>query len=162
MRGEAWKASGADAMVLHPRGEPRSRRDDDLIVSARYDTFSFKAYIAPQEATSLIGDWENFITTLSPPDIRAATRSAVLEFLIEHRYVDGDLAAVLASMLIWLAVTSPAGIIFSGGKIDRNIHFEITDISDPQGRRGQNFRLMLITDESEANAVAGSGQTPVF
>jgi hypothetical protein len=142
MRGEAWKASGAVAMILHPPGEPCTQpREGDLIVSVKYDAISFCAYVSPAMVTILMTGWEEILASINqkkPSDRREATRGIILECLIEHRYTDGNIAAMLASALIWLAVTSPVAFIFIGGELDRDIHYEITDT----GLGQRNFRPM--------------------
>jgi hypothetical protein len=121
MRSERWRDSGADAMIIHPDGEHVERpRAGDRIVSATYGDCVFKAYVAPSMTPMMISGWQKFLELKPERDKRADTRAAIIEFLLEHRYVDGNMAAVLASAIVWLASTSPPGQFLS--PLERNIH----------------------------------------
>jgi hypothetical protein len=105
MRGEWWRDTGVDAMVIHPPGEPTGRREGDKIVSATYGDCKFKAYVAPSVAAQMIEGWGKILEFKPKPnqDDRSSTKSAIVELLLEHRYVDGNMAAILASAIVWLA-----------------------------------------------------------
>jgi hypothetical protein len=155
MRGEAWAASEADAMIIHRRGETRRHGDDDLTISAKYGSISFTAYVEPNMIGEMVNDWDLIIHDMldgkQRRDPREGTRATILLFLLEHRYTDGDAAAFLTYAIVWLAATSLAGsAITTPDSPVRRLHYEISDITGPQGQRGQNFRLILSqTDDLE-------------
>jgi hypothetical protein len=147
MRGQAWTATGADAMVVHRPGETPERHDDDIAVSATYGDLKFKAFISKPLLHEGTEHWRNFITDFAannkPHDPRAGSRTFILRILIEQSHTRGDEAAMMVAAIGWLTATSPAGPLFEGGESPPRIHYEITDITDGAGRRGQNFRLVL-------------------
>ena len=75
------------------------------------------------------------------------TRSCILEWLIGDSYVNGDTAALLTSAVLWLAMSTPPGSFI--GQLYRAVHYEITDIVDPAGRKANNFRLALGQEPDE-------------
>ena len=155
MRGQAWEASGADAMVIHPTGQPRGRLPDDMQVSLSYGALRFKAFIAPTMLREAVEGWGKLVEFVikeaakegtHASDQRHVTRCCIIEWLIDHAYVDGDTAALLTSAVLWLATTTPAGQSIGDYK---SVHYEITDILDPTGRKGNNFRLVLGQEQDE-------------
>lgn len=51
---------------------------------------------------------------------------------------------MMVAAFAWLIAGSPAGEVFTRADCPYSrFHYEITDIEDDTGRRGQNFRLVL-------------------
>ena len=76
-------------------------------------------------------------------DMRSDTRQFLFDMIMENwPYSAGNMAAITASAIVWLAATSPAGCAL--GQSHKNIHYEITDTGvAPDGRKTRNYRLML-------------------
>ena len=153
MRGEAAAASGVDGMIIHPTGEtPPEARDDDIRLSATYGTQSFKARAAANYLPKLVDIWPEFLRQMrkagiNPPttdDKRHDAREFVFEMIVDNRWQsDGQIAAVTAGAIAWLATTSPAGVAI--GHSHRSVHYEITDLPfELHQRKSRNFRLMLM------------------
>jgi hypothetical protein len=147
MRGQAWSASGAEGMAVHERGEPsRARRDDDVLVSMSHGSgMHFKAWIAPDLLRVSVAQWGRVLDEALKPglDRRGMSRCFILDRLVKQHY-DGDTAGMMVAAIAWLIAGSPAGEIFMATDCPHTrFHYEITDIADDSGRRGQNFRLVL-------------------
>jgi len=152
MRGEAAAASGVDGMFIHPTGEAAPPpRDDDIRLSASYGQQSFKARVAASYFPRLVGIWPDFLRQMrkagiAPPvtdDKRHDAREFIFSMIVENRWqADGQIAAVTAGAIAWLATTSPAGIAI--GQSHHSVHYEITDLPfELHQRKSRNFRLML-------------------
>jgi len=152
MRGEAAAASGVDGMIIHPTGEAAPpARDDDIRLSASYGQQSFKARVAASYFPRLIDIWPDFLRQMrkagiAPPvtdDKRHDAREFIFSMIVENRWqADGQIAAVTAGAIAWLATTSPAGAAI--GHSHRRVHYEITDLPfELHQRKSRNFRLML-------------------
>jgi hypothetical protein len=152
MRGQAWEASGAEAMVLHKPGETRKRSDTDIRVSVTYGNLKFRAFVTLEDFTQIVGQWPQIVDEFNATverqggkrhDTREATRGLILKEMIHYDHVQGEPAAALTAAIGWLATTSPAGGIFTRADVPyRALHYEITDIM-MDGRRANNFRLVL-------------------
>jgi hypothetical protein len=145
MRGEALAASGADGMVIHRPGEPRPRGADDITVSVAYGTFAFRAYVAPWLVPGLLEPWKSIAAEAAEQgDPRQYTRGVIIECLVENRHADSEFAATLAGAIMWHAATSPVGAVLeTPDHRHRDVHYEITDITAPDGHCSHNFRLMV-------------------
>jgi hypothetical protein len=152
MRGEAAAVSGVHGMFSHPTGEAAPPpRDDDIRLSASYGQQSFKARVAASYFPRLIGIWPDFLRQMrkagiEPPvtdDKRHDAREFIFSMIVENRWqADGQIAAVTAGAIAWLATTSPAGVAI--GQSHHSIHYEITDLPfELHQRKSRNFRLML-------------------
>ena len=155
MRGEAFEAGGMDMYVIHPVGEIAKLGDDDIRLSARYETQTFKACAAPRHLPAVIDDWSRFFAyacaQISPADEsiqhllndeRSAARETIFQFTLENKWqADPQLSALIAGAIAWLASTATPLGLPPGTK---GIHYEITDLPpDASGRMQRNFRLML-------------------
>ncbi len=155
MRGSAWTASGAEAMVIHKPGQTPRRSESDIHVSLRYGALAFEAFISPELLREAIDGWQRgaaeWIANVEKQTgrrhgLREMTRHTILKELIEHNHGRGDTAAMLTGATGWLATTGPAGDVIT--KFDaKALHYEITDIADSAGRPGHNFRLVLNCDD---------------
>jgi hypothetical protein len=151
MRRQAWLASGIDCVVIHKKGEnPIARSTSDVVVSVAYGSLEFRAVIDPDLFRVGAAGWERKLAAgldagMFEPgdDRREVSRRFILGCLVTQRYGEVD-AARMAAAVSWLIAGSPAGEIFTGADCPfTRFHYEITDIEDDSGRRGQNFRLVL-------------------
>jgi hypothetical protein len=146
MRGQAWSASAADGMVIHKKGEPAVRSATDIVVSMTYGSLKFKAVVDPDRLRDCVAEWQRVLDEVLEPgaDRREASRRFILDRLVKQQYVDGDAVGTMTAAFAWLIAGSPAGQIFTKSDCPfTRLHYEITDIEDDTGRRGQNFRLVL-------------------
>ena len=151
MRGEAAEANGVKAMIIHPPGEaPPSRDECDVEVSAAYGPQRFAACMKAELVTTLKERWPVFMNEAHKiegnpltDDMRHDTRAFIFKMLMTNRpFSSGEMAAITAGAIVWLAATSPAGSVI--GDSHKSIHYEITDTGvAPDGRRTRNYRLML-------------------
>jgi hypothetical protein len=173
MRGEAVKVTGIEFMVVHSTNEaPSPLAEDDVWLSMRYKNLMFRARIAHRSWPQLADVWTKAYADMKAyargassrftfgKDPRADARQFIFEMLVENRcWSHGDLGALSASAIAWLAVGSGIGEAVRVGieqKVHRGIHYEIaenpTASTDPKvmqtrpaGAKGlRNFRLMLI------------------
>jgi hypothetical protein len=65
MRGEAWKASGAEGMTIHSIGEaPAPHQPDDIHVSLAYGDLRFKAIVPLRLLRQQIDGWVKLLDVL--------------------------------------------------------------------------------------------------
>ena len=147
MRGQAWAAGGADGMIIHRPGIPAVHNAGDVLVSMTYGKLKFRAIVDPQLLRQSGVQWGQVLnSTLAPEtDKRGATRHFILDRLVNQHHSDGDTAGMMVAAFAWLIAGSPAGEVFTRADCPYSrFHYEITDIEDDTGRRGQNFRGSLV------------------
>src|SRR5262249_49537971 len=128
--------------------------------SASYGSQRFFGRTAARNFQMLVDGWPNFVREvrnagistkgLISDDPRHDAREFIFEMVLENRaQSDPTMAALTASAIAWLAVTSPAGEAL--GKSHRVAHYVITDQVEltAGGKRVRNFRLMLADDPSQ-------------
>lgn len=124
-------------MVIHPPGvTPPPFSDCDLAISASYGKQQFKAATKREYLDPLQSEWpkaiEQFKQSPNSPvsgDMRSDARSFIFSMIMENwQYEDGKMAAMTASAIVWLAMTSAVGPAI--GKRHKQIHYEITDTGD--------------------------------
>jgi hypothetical protein len=151
MRGQAAEADNIKGMILHPTdAAPPPRQACDVEISAAYGPQRFVAYAQSQYIPTLEQGWPAVVDRIcraadSPltGDMRAFARQFILETFVGNRpYSDGNTAALTGRAIVWLAATSPMGVVI--GASHKRIHYEITDGGiAPDGRKAKNYRLML-------------------
>jgi hypothetical protein len=147
MRGQAWSASGADGMVIHKKGEPAPRGANDVTVSMTYGSLRFKAFVNPGLLRSGVAQWGQVLDELLVPEPkrRGMSRSFILDRLVTQHCTDGDTAGMMVAAIAWLIAGVLSAIFMATDCPYTLFHYEITDIVDDNGRRGQDFRLVLDT-----------------
>ena len=171
MRGEAAKAG--DYMVLHPVGESSpAPSDDDIFLSAVYESQWFLARTAPRYFQMMIDGWPDFVRQVRnagistkgmiTDDPRHDAREFIFQMILENwARSDPAMAALTGSAIAWLAATSPVGAAL--GKSHRVAHYSITDQIElaAGGKKARNFRLMLAGDPSQYAEMARSAMVAV-
>jgi hypothetical protein len=100
----------------------------------------------------------NILNTIPGNPITGDARSDARQFIFEmimtnEPYANGNMAALTASAIVWLARSSSVGPAV--GDIHKHIHYEITDMGTaPDGRKMQNYRLILTHDPHSARCAA--------
>jgi hypothetical protein len=157
MRGAAADANGIAGMVIHPPNEAPPHRDQcDVELSAAYGPQRFVAHVKSEHIKTLEAQWLELVNAINTncrgrdnpltSDARSDARQFIFEMIMTNEpYANGNMAALTASAILWLARASPAGIAV--GDIHKNIHYEITEMGTaPDGRKMRNYRLMLTND----------------
>jgi hypothetical protein len=146
MRGAKAEANGIAAMVLHPPGAtPPSFDECDVAISASYGEQQFRAVTKAEHLDTLQTEWpklvEQFKKMPEAPvtdDMRFDARGFIFSMLMDNwQYVNGEMAAMTASAIVWLVRTSAVGPAI--GQSHKSVHYEITDTGPGQ----RNYRLML-------------------
>jgi hypothetical protein len=162
MRGAAAEADGIEGMVLHPPNEVPPHRDQcDLELSAAYGPQRFVARAKSEHIKVLETAWPEFMNILNTipdnpltGDARSDARQFIFEMIMRNEpYANGNMAALTASAIVWLARGSPVGPAI--GESHKHIHYEITDMGTaPDGRKMRNYRLILTHDPHSARCAA--------
>jgi hypothetical protein len=142
MRGQAWAASGADAMVIRKRGGAPERSAADICVSARYGDMELQVFVNPEELRDCIAAWERVLDKESVPKAERQTVSEqfVLAHLVHQDQGNGRKTGVAMAALAWLIAGLPMGdAIAKPNSPYRRFHCEITDLDD--GRPEFQLRL---------------------
>jgi hypothetical protein len=135
MRGAAAEAEGIKGMILHaPNEAPPPRDQCDLELSAAYGSQQFIAYAKSGHIKTLEEQWPVFVKTAHAVpnnpltgDARSDARQFIFEMIMTNwPYANGDMAALTASAIVWLARSSPAGLAI--GKSHKHIYYEITEM----------------------------------
>jgi hypothetical protein len=154
MHGQAFTASGAEAVIIHELDQaPQRPTDNDWQISLAYEALSFKAFIPVALFDRGIADVEKHIVPVlrshGAKDMRASARQWLLDMLIENRgKTDGTIAAIMAATVGWLVKTSDiGGTLIEASSPVRSIHYDITTF-EHAGRRALNFRLVLGHDHN--------------